>query len=77
MGWPPGQKNGHFWPFFGPGGLPMQLLSVFFYSHGPGIRLEGWLFFFRPYLSSNSNDKSRTSVFSLSIPAQDPSKTPI
>ena len=21
MGWPPGQKNGHFWPFFGLRGL--------------------------------------------------------
>ena len=42
----------------------MQLLSIFFYSHGPGMRLEGCLFFFRPYLSPNSNDKPRPPVLS-------------
>ena len=46
------------------GGLPMQLFFVFSFPHGPGMRLEGCLFFFRPYLSPNSNDKPRPPVLS-------------
>ena len=40
----------------------MQLFFVFSFPHGLGMRFEGCLFFFRLYLSSNSNDKPRTPV---------------
>ena len=42
----------------------MQFFFVFSFPHGPGVRFEGCLFFFRPYLSSNSNDKPRAPVLS-------------
>ena len=45
----------------------MQLLFIFSFLHGPGMRFEGCLFLFRLYLSSNSNDKPRTLVFSAKI----------
>ena len=45
----------------------MQLFFVFSFPHGLGMRFEGCLFFFRLYLSSNSNDKPRTPIFSAKI----------